>query len=140
MIVINLKSGSKKTKLIFRRLRKMKVKNENVRVLTKEEVIKLSNGVKRREFLDDYECWGVWLDIPELNVQVYKAELPMNRVIYVTRFKNYNTYGGDYASPVYRYGAGKVEYKSYPESSSFVADRLKELKAMLIAEAKKNEC
>lgn len=139
MIVLNLKSGSKKTKLIFRRLRKMNVKNENVRVLTKEEVIKLSNGVKHREFLDDYECWGVWLDIPELNVQVYKAELPMNRVIYVTRFKNYNTYGGDYASPVYRYGAGKVEYKSYPESSSFVADRLKELKAMLIAEEKKNE-
>ena len=71
----------------------MNVKNENVRVLTKEEVIKLSNGVKRREFLDEYESWGVWLDIPELNVQVYKTELPMNRVIYVTRFKNYNTYG-----------------------------------------------
>ena len=87
MIVLNLTSGSKKTKLIFRRLRKMNVKNENVRVLTKEEVIKLSNGVKRREFLDDYECWGVWLDIPELNVQVYKAELPMNRVIYVIVMK-----------------------------------------------------
>ena len=117
----------------------MNVKNENVRVLTKEDVIKLSNGVKRREFLDEYESWGVWLDIPELNVQVYKTELPMNRLIYVTRFKNYNTYGWVYASPVYRYGVGKVEYKSYPESSSFVADRLKELKAMLIAEAKKNE-
>lgn len=65
----------------------MNVKNENVRVLTKEEVIKLSNGVKRREFLDDYESWGVWLDIPELNVQVYKAELPMNRVIYVIVMK-----------------------------------------------------
>ncbi len=117
----------------------MNLKNENIRVLTKEDVIKLSNGVKRREFLDDYESWGVWLDISELNVQIYKAELPMNRVIYVTRFKNYNTYGGDYASPVYRYGVGKDEYKSYPESSSFVADKLKELKTMLIAEEKKNE-
>ena len=43
----------------------MNVKNENVRVLTKDEVIKLSNGDKRRAFLDDYESWGVWLDIPE---------------------------------------------------------------------------
>lgn len=117
----------------------MNVKNENVRVLTKEDVIKLSNCIKRREFLDDYESWGVWLDIPELNVQVYKAELPMNRVIYVTRFKNYNTYGGEYASPVYRYGEGEVEYKSYPESSSFIAEKLKKMKAILIAEAKKNE-
>lgn len=72
-------------------------------------------------------------------VKTVSADIDYNRTR-VTRFKNYNTYGGDYASPVYRYGAGKVEYKSYPESSSFVADRLKELKAMLIAEAKKNEC
>ena len=117
----------------------MNVKNENVRVLTKEEVIKLSNGGKRRAFLDDYESWGVWLDIPEVNVQVYKATLPNNKVIYVTRFKNYNTYGGDYSAPVYRYGTSDNEYKAYPESSAFVADRLKELKASLIAEAKKNE-
>ena len=117
----------------------MNVKKENVRVLTKEDVIKLSNDVKRREFLADYECWGIWLDIPELNVQVYKAELPKNRVIYVTRFKNYNTYGGKYSAPVYRYGMSENEYKSYPESSAFIADRLKELKATLMAEAKKNE-
>ena len=117
----------------------MNVKNENVRVLTKDEVIKLSNGDKRRAFLDDYESWGVWLDIPELNVQVYKANLPNSRVIYVTRFKNYNTYGGKYSAPVYRYGMSENEYKSYPESSAFIADRLKELKATLMAEAKKNE-
>ena len=117
----------------------MNVKNENVRVLTKDEVIKLSNGDKRRAFLDDYESWGVWLDIPELNVQVYKAKLPNNRVIYVTRVKNYNTYGGKYSAPVYRYGMSENEYKSYPESSAFIADRLKDLKATLMAEAKKNE-
>ena len=117
----------------------MNVKNENVRVLTKDEVIKLSNGAKRQEFLSGYESWGVWLDIPEVNVQIFKAELPMKRVIYVTRFKNYNTYGGKYSAPVYRYGMSENEYKSYPESSAFIADRLKELKATLMAEAKKNE-
>lgn len=117
----------------------MNVKKENVRVLTKEEIIKLSNATKRHEFVDGYESWGVWLDIPELNVQVFKAELPMNRVIYVTRFKNHTTYGGDYASPVFRYGTKKDEYRSYPESASFVVDKLKELKSMLQSEAKKNE-
>ena len=128
-----------KNKNDFLEVLNMNVKNENVRVLTEADVIELSNGVKRREFLDDYESWGVWLDIPELNVQIYKAKLPNNREIYVTRFRNYNTYGGDYAAPIYRYGLGENEYKSYPESSAFIADRLKELKATLIAEAKKSE-
>ena len=31
------------------------------------------------------------------------------------------------------------EYKSYPESSAFIVDKLKELKATLMAEAKTNE-
>ena len=117
----------------------MNVKKENVRVLTKEDVIKLSNGNKRRDFLDDYESWGVWMDIPELNIQIYKALLPNNRVIFVTRFKNYHEYGGDYASPVYRYGMSDGEYRSYSESISSIVERLKDLKATLIAEAKKNE-
>jgi len=72
-------------------------------------------------------------------LQVFKAELPKNRVIYVTRFKNYNTYGGDYASPVFRFGTTKYEYRSYPESSCFIVEKLKEMKAMLQSEAKKNE-
>ena len=117
----------------------MNENKENVKVLTKDDVIKLSNNTKRQEFLSGYESWGVWLDIPEVNVQIFKAELPNNRVIYVTRFKNYNTFGGDYASPVYRFGQMGDEYKAYPESAAFVADKLKEMKTLLIAKAKKNE-
>ena len=59
---------------------KMNENKENVKVLTKEDVIKLSNNTKRQEFLSDYESWGVWLDIPELGVGVFKAELP-NKVM-----------------------------------------------------------
>lgn len=62
MIVLNLKSGSKKTKLIFRRLRKMNVKNENVRVLTKEEVIKLSNGESSLTTMSAGECGWIFLN------------------------------------------------------------------------------
>ena len=65
----------------------MKENKENIKVLSKEDVIKLSNYTKRQEFLSDYESWGVWLDIPELNIQVYKAELPNGKVIFVTCHK-----------------------------------------------------
>jgi len=116
----------------------MNVKNENVRVLTKEEVIGLSNYTKRQEFLYDYESWGVWLEIPELNAQVFKAQLPKGKVIFVTRFKNYMKYGGEYSSPIYRYGESQEEYHAHEDSWPFIADRLKVLKKMLLEE-KKNE-
>ena len=64
----------------------------NVKVLTKEDVIKLSNYTKRQEFLSEYESWGVWLEISEINVQIFKALLPNGKVIFVTRFKNYMRY------------------------------------------------
>lgn len=117
----------------------MNENKENVKVLTKDDVIKLSNNSKRQEFLSNYESWGVWLDIPEVNVQIFKAELPNNRVIYVTRFKSYTTFGGEYASPIYRISQRGDEYKSYPESMAFVVDKLKELKTLLLSEVKKNE-
>ena len=104
----------------------------NVKVLTKEDVIKLSNYTKRQEFLSDYESWGVWLEIPEINAQIFKALLPNGKVIFVTRFKNYMKYGGEYSSPIYRYG------ESYEDSWPFIADRLKDLKKMFLEE-KKNE-
>ena len=116
----------------------MNVKNENVRVLTKEEVIGLSNYTKRQEFLYDYESWGVWLEIPELNAQVFKALLPNGKVIFVTRFKNYMKYGGEYSSPIYRYGESQEEYHAHEDSWPFVADKLKVLKKTFLEE-KKNE-
>jgi len=54
----------------------MNVQKENVRVLTKDEVIKLSNATKRREFVNSYESWGIWLDIPELNFRSLRQNFP----------------------------------------------------------------
>lgn len=114
----------------------MNENKENVKVLTKEDVIKLSNYTKRQEFLDSYESWGVWLDIPELSVQIFKAELPENKAIFVTRFRSYSKYAGKYSSPVYRYGNTSDEYHAVCDSWPLIADRLKDLKKKFMEERK----
>lgn len=111
----------------------MNENKENVNVLTKEDIIMLSNYEKRQDFLNSYESWGVWLDIPELNVQVFKAVFPDNNPVFVTRFKNYGRYGGEYSNPVYRY----ENYSSMCGSLYSIIDRLKELKKKYLEEKKK---
>lgn len=116
----------------------MNVNKENVRVVTEEDVIKLSNYTKRQEFLLSYESWGIWLEIPELNAQVFKAVLPNNKAIFVTRFKSYMKFCGEYSSPIYRYGNSPEEYHAHEDSWPFIAEKLKDLKKILLEE-KKNE-
>ena len=67
----------------------MKRNDENIKVLTKEDIIKLSNTVKMQEFLNDYKSWGVWLDIEAIDVQLYKALFPDNTCIFVTEYPSY---------------------------------------------------
>lgn len=109
---------------------------ENIKVLTEADVIQLSNCKKRRDFIESFESWGIWLDIPELNVQIFKAEFPKNQQIFVTRFKNYTKYGSEYASPVYRYGKEAGEYEAFADGLSCVERKLKELKMLLLEERK----
>lgn len=110
---------------------------ENIKVLTEADVIKLSNCKKRRDFIESFESWGVWLDIPELNVQIFKAELPKKQQIFVTRFRNYSGYSSKYATPVYRYGKKTGEYRAFADGLSCSERKLKELK-MLLLEEKRN--
>jgi len=116
----------------------MKENKENIKMLSKEDVIKLSNFTKRQEFLSDYESWGVWLDIPELNIQVYKAELPNGKVIFVTCHKNFHSYCRQYHTAIYRFGNNGNEYHAHEDSWPFIADRLKDMKKVFLEE-KKNE-
>ena len=110
-------------------------RKENIKMVTKEEVMKLSNIVKRKEFVNSFADWGIWLDIPELNVQVFKAVLPNNAAIFITRFKSYNSFGNKY-STVYRYSMNQDEYRSYPESESYIVEKLKDLKVRYVEEKK----
>lgn len=37
---------------------------------------KLTNDARRREFIRNYEAWGVWFYEPRLRISYYKCELP----------------------------------------------------------------
>lgn len=51
-----------------------------------DETMKLSeltNNQKRREFLEDYPSWNLWLDVPEVSEKYYSYPLPDNTMIIV---------------------------------------------------------
>ncbi|MBE5040535.1 hypothetical protein [Ructibacterium gallinarum] len=107
---------------------------ENVKYLTKEDVISLSNMEKRQRFIEDYQSWGVWLDIPQLGVRVYKAVLPEGQSVIVTEFiTKYGKIG------IYRYVGSDGYYSPYSDSISVIAYSLKDLKVKYCAERRKEK-
>ena len=114
----------------------MKENKENVKVLTSEDVLRLSNNQKRLDFLNDYESWGSWLEIPEINVKVFKAELPNEEVNFVTEFNRDSVMTGEIKSAAYRCGKDYEDYRRYPENVSSIAERLKNLKIKILKEKK----
>lgn len=44
--------------------------------LTEKPLRQLRNKKEREDFLENYQQWGVWKEIPELRVQFYKYDLP----------------------------------------------------------------
>ena len=41
----------------------------------------LTNNQKRRDFLEDYSSWNLWLNVPEVNEKYYSYPLPGNTMI-----------------------------------------------------------
>lgn len=112
----------------------MKEYKENIKRLTKEDIISLSNMEKRERFVRDYQSWGVWLDIPQLSVRVYQAVLPEGQSIMVTEFSvKYGRTG------IYRYVGSDGYYAAYPDCISVIAHRLKDLKMKYCAERRKEK-
>lgn len=141
MSVSKIKNGFKtiggncKTKTKFETEEKeMNENKENIKVLTEDDIIKLSNIEKRMNFLNDYQKWGVWLDIEQISVKVYKAVLPDGSIIYVTEFPIREGYGGGYISQAFRYTGSDGRYENYPDSESILIQRLKDLKVKIIRE------
>lgn len=116
----------------------MKENEENIKVLTKEEIIALSNIKKRQEFIEGYEKWGAWLEIPQLNVKIYKAILPEGQSMTITEFSNSNIYT-TYKSCAYRYSSKDTAYNSYPDSLYILVEKLKELKVKYCGEKNKSK-
>ena len=65
--------------------------------------MKLKNKQERENFINNYQSWGVWKEVPELNLKFYRYELPTGAVIIVTE---YMTYVSKYIS-----GESGYEYK-----------------------------
>ena len=40
------------------------------------ELKELTNNQKRKEFLEDYTGWDIWLDVPDVSERYYKYPLP----------------------------------------------------------------
>ncbi len=124
-----------KTKINFgTEEKKMNENEKNVKVLTEEDILSLSNSQKREQFLESYKEWGVWLDIKPLGLKVYKALLPNGRIIYVTEYPAREGRFPGYVHVDYRYAADNGRYESFEDGRTKVADRLKDLKVKITQE------
>ena len=47
------------------------------------ELKDLTNNQKRRDFLEDYTGWNLWLVVPEVSEKYYSYPLPDNTMIIV---------------------------------------------------------
>lgn len=124
-----------KTKIKFETEEKeMNENKENINVLTEDAIIELSNTEKRMNFLNDYQNWGVWLNIEQIGVKVYKAVLPDGSIIYVTEFPMRGGCGRGYTVQSFRYAGSDGRYQSHSDSESILIQRLKDLKVKIVSE------
>lgn len=111
----------------------MKENKENIKILTKEDIIALSNDKKRRIFLKSYHKWGPWLEIPQLRVQVYKAVLPENECIFITEYLAHF----DFTPAIYRYAPKNELYSTFWNYESNIAAAMKAMRAKYCEERRK---
>lgn len=45
------------------------------------ELKELTNNQKRKEFLEDYTGWDIWLDVPDASKRYYEYPLPDGSMI-----------------------------------------------------------
>lgn len=48
--------------------------------------MKLKNKKEREQFVKNYKAWGVWKEIPELNIKLYRYDFNNGDCIIVTEF------------------------------------------------------
>lgn len=58
----------------------------------------LKNKQERENFINNYQSWGVWKEVPELNLKFYRYELPTGAVIIVTEYMTYFGYKETYVT------------------------------------------
>lgn len=58
------------------------------------ELKELTNNQKRKEFLEDYTGWDIWLDVPDVSERYYKYPLPDESMIVIKETEH--TKGNDW--------------------------------------------
>lgn len=56
--------------------------------------MQLKNKAEREKFLENYKSWGIWKEVPELELKFYRYEFPNGTVLIATenesmKFANY---------------------------------------------------
>jgi len=102
-----------------------------------EDLLKLwSNSKKRREFVNGYKTWGVYLTVPELDLTFYKYDLPDGSKLIVMEYRQENYYPRD-DQPKWHTGTREYLQKSeyfMPDAASGhqIEDHLKTLKQEIL--------
>jgi len=117
-----------------------------ITMFTDKELLTLwANDQKRREFVQNFKIWGVWLTQPELDLTFYKYDLPGGgRLIameYLREPYNSERSDGDVEFVVnHKFYLQKGKYFNPSAASDFeIAERLKEIKANMQAEQKQHD-
>ena len=115
-------------------------------MFTNQELLMLwANDQKRREFVQNYNAWGVWFTQPELDLTFYKYDLPGGGRLIAMEYPR-----EPYASEKHN-GSGEAvtNHKFYLQHGKYfnpsaasdyeIADRLKDLKVNLSKEQKQRD-
>lgn len=93
--------------------------------LTKQDILAMTNIQKRKDFLNTWATWSVWVDVPELGMTVRAVTLPDGSRITATRFEQLCTYFEHAAFNRIREGEG---YSSWSMPVSELAEHLTQLR------------
>lgn len=104
--------------------------------------LSLKNDTERLDFLKMYKCWGVWLELPELNLTFYKCDLDNGDFIVVTEntywlsqndkdFDYYSRHLTNFVFRIIRKGTEPTHfgYSTYPSNENEYLRYLKNTKA-----------
>lgn len=102
----------------------------------------LKNDTDRLDFLKMYKCWGVWLELPEVNLKFYKCDLDNGDFIVVTEdtcwlsqndkdFYYYSRHLTNFVFRIIRKGTNPTHfgYSTYPSNEIEYLRYLKSTKA-----------
>ncbi len=64
--------------------------------------MQLKNKAERERFLENYRSWGLWKEIPELELKFYRKELPNGTRIIATEYAYMRFEGFDKGGYVYK--------------------------------------